>query len=71
MFSPFQLGEHKFQMIGHAGVGGQNIKFGPENELVFCYLSNGLKAGFGDSARTFVALRNAIYSSVIKQERLK
>lgn len=54
-------------MIGHAGVGGQNIKFDPENELVFCYLSNGLKGGFGDSARTFVALRNAIYSSVVEQ----
>ncbi|KAI6184674.1 Beta-lactamase-related domain containing protein [Aphelenchoides bicaudatus] len=67
MFSPFQLGQHQFRMIGHAGVGGQNIKFDPENELVFCYLSNGLKCGFGDSARTFVNLRNAIYSSVIEQ----
>jgi CubicO group peptidase (beta-lactamase class C family) len=50
--------------IGHAGVGGQNIKFDLENELVFCYLSNGLKAGFGDSARTYVALRDAVYSSI-------
>ncbi|KAI6193670.1 Beta-lactamase-related domain containing protein [Aphelenchoides besseyi] len=68
MFSPFTLGKHTFVMRGHAGVGGQNIKFDPEHELVFCYLSNGLKAGFGDSARTFVALRDAIYTSVVEQE---
>ncbi|KAI6238080.1 Beta-lactamase-related domain containing protein [Aphelenchoides fujianensis] len=68
MHSPFTLGKRKFTMIGHAGVGGQNIKFDPEHELVFCYLSNGLKGGFGDSARTFVALRNAIYSAVVEQE---
>ena len=64
MFSPFihpDTGK-LCQMIGHAGYGGQNIKFDLENELCFGYISNGLKSGFGDSARTFVRLRNAIYS---------
>ncbi|KAH7704037.1 LACT-4 protein, partial [Aphelenchoides avenae] len=68
MFSEFEIDGKRQRMIGHAGYGGQNIKFDTEHELVFCYLSNGLKVGFGDSARTFVALRDAIYRSVFAIE---
>jgi CubicO group peptidase (beta-lactamase class C family) len=67
MFSPFIHSPTGMncQMIGHAGYGGQNIKFDLENELCFGYVSNGLKSGFGDSARTFVKLRDSIYSCVL------
>uniref|UniRef100_A0AC34FD90 Beta-lactamase-related domain-containing protein n=1 Tax=Panagrolaimus sp. ES5 TaxID=591445 RepID=A0AC34FD90_9BILA len=67
MFSPFiHSSTGKLcQMIGHAGYGGQNIKFDLENELCFGYVSNGLKSGFGDSARTFVRLRDSIYSCIL------
>ena len=64
MFSDFMLSSGvKNRMIGHAGYGGQNIKFDTIKELSFAYVSNGLKGGFGDSARTFVKLRDAIYES--------
>ncbi|KAE9551858.1 hypothetical protein FO519_004932 [Halicephalobus sp. NKZ332] len=64
MFTDFVLDSGvKNRMIGHAGYGGQNIKFDIVKEISFAYVSNGLKGGFGDSARTFVKLRNAIYQS--------
>jgi len=64
MFSDFTLPSGvRNRMIGHAGYGGQNIKFDTAKELSFAYVSNGLKGGFGDSARTFVKLRDAIYES--------
>ena len=53
-------------MIGHAGLGGQNVRYDVDNELSLGYLSNGLKNGFGNSARTYVPLKDAIYDSVMK-----
>jgi len=32
--------------------------------LVFAYVSNGLKTGLGDYARTYVRLRDAIYDAI-------
>uniref|UniRef100_A0A7E4V5Z4 Beta-lactamase domain-containing protein n=1 Tax=Panagrellus redivivus TaxID=6233 RepID=A0A7E4V5Z4_PANRE len=57
MFTPYG----NTTLIGHAGYGGQNVRVDLERELVFVYLSNGLKAGFGDSARTYLKLRDSIY----------
>uniref|UniRef100_A0A7E4VGI3 Beta-lactamase domain-containing protein n=1 Tax=Panagrellus redivivus TaxID=6233 RepID=A0A7E4VGI3_PANRE len=57
MFTPYG----KTTLIGHAGYGGQNVRVDPEREMVFVYLSNGLKAGFRDSAGTYLKLRDSIY----------
>uniref|UniRef100_A0A914PPS7 Beta-lactamase-related domain-containing protein n=1 Tax=Panagrolaimus davidi TaxID=227884 RepID=A0A914PPS7_9BILA len=59
-------GNDTFTLIGHAGLGGQNVRYDVENQLSFGYLSNGLKNGFGNSARTYVPLKNAIYDSIVK-----
>uniref|UniRef100_A0AC34RH47 Beta-lactamase-related domain-containing protein n=1 Tax=Panagrolaimus sp. JU765 TaxID=591449 RepID=A0AC34RH47_9BILA len=67
MFTDFQTCSGiKCRVIGHSGYGGQNIKFDPKYKVSFAYLSNGLKAGFGDSARTFVRLRDSIYDVLTK-----
>ncbi|CAD5213634.1 unnamed protein product [Bursaphelenchus xylophilus] len=68
MFSKFEVDGKKYEYAGHAGVGGQNIKLDLNHDLCFAYVSNGFKAGFGDTARTFVALRDAIYRSVARIE---
>ncbi|CAD5209566.1 unnamed protein product [Bursaphelenchus okinawaensis] len=68
MFSKFEINNVPQQYIGHAGVGGQNIKFDLKHDLCFAYVSNGFKGGFGDSARTFVALRDALYQCVLNIE---
>uniref|UniRef100_A0AC35GUQ1 Beta-lactamase-related domain-containing protein n=1 Tax=Panagrolaimus sp. PS1159 TaxID=55785 RepID=A0AC35GUQ1_9BILA len=57
------------QTIGHHGFGGQNIKFDLENELCFGYVSNGLKCGLGDNARTFEKLQHAIYDCVLLNKK--
>ncbi|KAE9554951.1 hypothetical protein FO519_001848 [Halicephalobus sp. NKZ332] len=61
-----QRGNHSFNMVGHAGLGGQNVRFDLENEFSFGYLSNGLKNGLGNTARTYICLKEAIYDSIIK-----
>ena len=68
-------------MVGHAGehiynytffkftfqgLGGQNVRFDLENEFTFGYVSNGLKNGLGNTARTYVCLKEAIYDTVAK-----
>ncbi|CEF59636.1 Beta-lactamase-related domain and Beta-lactamase/transpeptidase-like domain-containing protein [Strongyloides ratti] len=50
--------------IGHQGVGGQNIKVDWENDLVICYLTNGMKAGVGEHVRTLKVLEKAIYKCI-------
>uniref|UniRef100_A0A0N5BCQ7 Beta-lactamase domain-containing protein n=1 Tax=Strongyloides papillosus TaxID=174720 RepID=A0A0N5BCQ7_STREA len=50
--------------LGHHGVGGQNVKVDWENELVFCYLTNGMKAGVGEHVRTLKVLEEAIYKCI-------
>uniref|UniRef100_A0A0N5A698 Beta-lactamase domain-containing protein n=1 Tax=Parastrongyloides trichosuri TaxID=131310 RepID=A0A0N5A698_PARTI len=51
--------------IGHHGIGGQNVKVDWINDLSFCYITNGLKAGAGQHIRTFKALENAIYTCIV------
>ncbi|KAK6735173.1 hypothetical protein RB195_018388 [Necator americanus] len=51
--------EHR--LIGHTGLGGQNLRWDEENKLVIAFLSNGLKGGLGDRARTYVRLVETIY----------
>ncbi|KJH43708.1 hypothetical protein DICVIV_10267 [Dictyocaulus viviparus] len=49
------------RLIGHTGLGGQNLRWDEENRLVIAFLSNGLKGGLGDRARTYVRLVETIY----------
>ncbi|KAE9421391.1 hypothetical protein Angca_007293, partial [Angiostrongylus cantonensis] len=54
------------RLIGHTGLGGQNLRWDEENRLVIAFLSNGLKGGLGDRARTYVRLMEAIYDCLPK-----
>ncbi|KAK0394498.1 hypothetical protein QR680_000774 [Steinernema hermaphroditum] len=63
-YLPVTKNESTYTLVGHAGLGGQNMRYDRENDLAFAYLSNGLKGGLGDSARTYVLLKEAIYDSV-------
>ncbi|CAD6192225.1 unnamed protein product [Caenorhabditis auriculariae] len=56
----------KIKLYGHAGYGGQNIRTDFENDVTIAYLSNGLKVGFGDAARTYKRLLKAIYDVALK-----
>ncbi|XGW11340.1 hypothetical protein V3C99_012667 [Haemonchus contortus] len=47
--------------IGHMGVGGQAVRFDPENDLVLCYLTNAMKAGSGEHTYTFNRLQKKLY----------
>ncbi|GMR40725.1 hypothetical protein PMAYCL1PPCAC_10920, partial [Pristionchus mayeri] len=58
----------KCLLLGHAGLGGQNIRIDRDNELTFAYLSNGLKGGLGDRARTYLHLLDALYECVPLKE---
>ena len=50
--------------MGHPGYGGQNVKVDVKYDLVFAYVSNGIKAGMGDIARTFQRLQTAVYKRI-------
>jgi hypothetical protein len=50
-----------YWLIGHAGIGGQNVKFDIDNQLAFAYITNGLKPGLGDTAITSQRLFKALY----------
>uniref|UniRef100_A0A1I7V145 Beta-lactamase domain-containing protein n=1 Tax=Caenorhabditis tropicalis TaxID=1561998 RepID=A0A1I7V145_9PELO len=52
------------RMFGHSGYGGQNIRIDFDNRITVSYLSNGLKVGFGDTARTWKRLINAVYDTL-------
>ncbi|VDO35918.1 unnamed protein product [Haemonchus placei] len=54
------------RLIGHTGLGGQNLRWDEENRLVIAFLSNGLKGGLGDRARTYVRLVETIYDCLPK-----
>ncbi|KHJ79874.1 hypothetical protein OESDEN_20465 [Oesophagostomum dentatum] len=47
--------------IGHMGVGGQIVRFDPENDLVLCYLTNAFKAGTGEHVFTYNRLQRKVY----------
>ncbi|WKX97631.1 hypothetical protein Q1695_013359 [Nippostrongylus brasiliensis] len=54
------------RLIGHTGLGGQNLRWDEESQLVIAFLSNGLKGGLGDRARTYVRLVESIYDCLPK-----
>uniref|UniRef100_A0A914W1N5 Beta-lactamase-related domain-containing protein n=2 Tax=Plectus sambesii TaxID=2011161 RepID=A0A914W1N5_9BILA len=54
-------------LIGHLGVGGQNVKIDLKNKLAFAYLTNGMKAGAGDFTRPFMNLQKALYECLEKK----
>lgn len=61
---------HEYRLIGHTGLGGQNLRWDEENKLVIAFLSNGLKGGLGDRARTYVRLVEAIYDCLPRAKRI-
>ncbi|GMR37408.1 hypothetical protein PMAYCL1PPCAC_07603, partial [Pristionchus mayeri] len=60
----------KLLLLGHAGLGGQNIRIDRVNGLTFAYVSNGLKGGLGDRARTYVRLIDALYKCIPLKEEM-
>lgn len=63
MLKKFEHNGHPVKIFGHAGYGGQNIRTDFEHEITISYLSNGLKVGFGDTARTYKRLLTAVYDT--------
>ncbi|CAI4232889.1 unnamed protein product [Auanema sp. JU1783] len=58
----------KFSFSGHAGLGGQNIRWDMKNDLVVGYLSNGLKGGLGDRARSYVKVMETLLDCITQEE---
>lgn len=58
--------QEKVKMYGHSGYGGQNIRTDFDHEITISYLSNGLKVGFGDTARTYKRLLEAVYDTLLQ-----
>ncbi|VDO35914.1 unnamed protein product [Haemonchus placei] len=61
MIKPFHHKNETFELLGHSGYGGQNVRIDLKNNVTFAYMSNALKVGFGDTARTYVRLLHALY----------
>ncbi|PIC44436.1 hypothetical protein B9Z55_004804 [Caenorhabditis nigoni] len=68
MLKEFQHQGNPVKMYGHSGYGGQNIRTDFDHEITICYFSNGLKVGFGDTARTYKRLLKAVYDTYFKLE---
>ncbi|KAK6013936.1 hypothetical protein OSTOST_20720 [Ostertagia ostertagi] len=64
MIKHFHHKNGTFEMLGHSGYGGQNVRTDLKNNLTFAYMSNALKVGFGDTARTYIRLLHAMYDVV-------
>ncbi|XGW12831.1 hypothetical protein V3C99_013465 [Haemonchus contortus] len=64
MIKPFHHKNETFELLGHSGYGGQNVRIDLKNNVTFAYMSNALKVGFGDTARTYVRLLHALYDVV-------
>jgi len=58
--------DHTFNMIGHAGHGGQNIKFSIEDRFSYTYILNGLNYSFGENARSCIRIRDSVYNAIVK-----
>ncbi|VDM95952.1 unnamed protein product [Thelazia callipaeda] len=58
-------------LVGHPGLGGQNVKMDLTNKVAFAYLCNGLKVGNGDLTVTFMRLQNALYECLRENNLLK
>ncbi|CAJ0607300.1 unnamed protein product [Cylicocyclus nassatus] len=56
------------ELLGHAGYGGQNVRVDLKNNITFAYMSNGLKVGFGDTARTYTRLLDALYDVILPSQ---
>ncbi|VDO99612.1 unnamed protein product [Heligmosomoides polygyrus] len=54
----------KSWQVGHMGVGGQIIRFDPDNDLVLCYLTNAMKAGSGEHTFTYNRLQKKVYEII-------
>uniref|UniRef100_A0A8R1HL90 Beta-lactamase domain-containing protein n=1 Tax=Caenorhabditis japonica TaxID=281687 RepID=A0A8R1HL90_CAEJA len=67
MLKEFKHKGMKVKMYGHSGYGGQNIRTDFEHEITIAYLSNGLKVGFGDTARTYKRLLESVYDTYLSQ----
>ncbi|VBB32706.1 unnamed protein product, partial [Acanthocheilonema viteae] len=58
-------------LVGHPGLGGQNVKMDLTNEVAFAYLCSGLKIGHSDLTVTFMRLQNALYECLRENNLLK
>ncbi|VDK71732.1 unnamed protein product [Litomosoides sigmodontis] len=58
-------------LVGHPGLGGQNVKMDLANDLAFAYLCNSLKVGHSDLTVTFMRLQNVLYECLRENSLLK
>ncbi|MFH4982357.1 hypothetical protein AB6A40_009066 [Gnathostoma spinigerum] len=58
-------------MLGHPGMGGQNVKLDYTNKVAFAYLSNGMKNGMSDFTTTFMRLQKSLYECLNSLKLLK
>ncbi|CAB3410920.1 unnamed protein product, partial [Caenorhabditis bovis] len=65
MLAEFKHNGVDVKLYGHSGYGGQNIRTDFNNNVTIAYMSNGLKVGFGDTARTYKRLLNSVYDVVL------
>lgn len=48
-------------IMEHTGYGGQNVHMDIDNQLVYAYVTNSLKAGIDEHTRTYHRIVDAIY----------
>uniref|UniRef100_A0A0K0ENF1 Beta-lactamase domain-containing protein n=1 Tax=Strongyloides stercoralis TaxID=6248 RepID=A0A0K0ENF1_STRER len=67
-YIPIEVESKEILLVGHAGLGGQNIRYNLKYNVSFSYLSNGMKSGLGDTARTYLPIRDAIFNSITNRK---
>ncbi|KAK5974092.1 hypothetical protein GCK32_021552, partial [Trichostrongylus colubriformis] len=55
--------------IGHPAIGGQCVYMDPVNDVVVCYLTNGVKSWVGDHPLCFHNLQSKIYEIISKRSK--
>ncbi|EYC13693.1 hypothetical protein Y032_0043g870 [Ancylostoma ceylanicum] len=68
MIKKFHHNNVTIDLLGHSGYGGQNIRVDLKNNVTLAYMSNGLKLGFGDTARTYIRLLHSLYDVIDPSE---
>ncbi|XGW30800.1 hypothetical protein V3C99_009624 [Haemonchus contortus] len=54
----------KHLLMGHSGLGCQQVMFDMKNKIVFAYVTNGMKAREYVFCRNYMRLQNALYSAL-------
>lgn len=55
-------------LIGHSGFGCQQVIFDTKNQIVFAYVTNGMKAGVYDGCRNYARIHKAVLDTVKRRK---